>query len=96
MKKVCGDSSIRAAGFPPEGAGENPAPRSTTLQALADVGLPATRKTWKAMVLGRADGEAGLWRLAEDEILFGEVDEVLAYALGFVEGVTHKLKHPGG
>jgi hypothetical protein len=65
--------------------GENPAPRSTLLQAAA-AGLqmdPATRDR------GFADGMAGTWRLSADDILGDEID-VLAYATGFREATRRK------
>lgn len=68
----------------PEGAGENPAPRSRLTQALA-AGLqldPAAKK------LGAGDAAAGMFRLDVDDIL-GRTDEsfdTLAYLRGWLEG----------
>ena len=67
----------------PDGAGENPAPRSTLRQALA-AGLQLDPD---ARALGHADGKADFCRLSEEDLLYnpGRID-LLAYLTGFAEG----------
>lgn len=86
-KKFAGIAQpLERRGSLPEGAGENPAPRSIRQAIAAGLRIdPAVRQ------LGREDGLAGIFRLSVDDIVDqGEDFDVLAYLDGWAQGNSAK------